>query len=187
MQDELLDLVDENDRVIGTALRGDCHGNPENLHRAVHLFVFNQAGDLYLQRRSMAKQVQPGKWDTSVGGHISAGEEYLDALYRETHEELRLDEISPCFMYRYIMHNSFESEMISSFICVTETEPDPCPEEISEGRFWSEQDIEHELGTGLFTPNFEDEFSRFLDWRRKNPRRFSVLFSMNGSCGDEGE
>ncbi len=187
MQDELLDLVDENDRVIGTALRGDCHGNPESLHRAVHLFVFNPAGELYLQLRSMSKTVQPGKWDTSVGGHISAGEEYVDALYRETAEELALEEFSPCFMYRYILHNSFESEMISSFICVTDSEPNTNPEEISEGRFWSELEIVKNLGTGVFTPNFEDEFTRFLDWRRKNPRRFSVLFSMNGSCGDEGE
>ena len=185
MEEELLDLVDENDRVIGIASRGECHGNPACLHRAVHLFVLNPSGEIYLQLRNMNKLVQPGKWDTSVGGHISTGEEYIDALYRETGEELGMTDFSPCFMYSYIMHNNFESEMISSFICVTDRSLQPNPDEISEGRFWPESEITANLGVSLFTPNFEDEYGRFQDWRRQNPRRFAVLFDMAGCCIEE--
>ncbi|WP_319562268.1 NUDIX domain-containing protein [Marispirochaeta sp.] len=179
-EEEILDLVDENDRVIGRIRRSVCHGNPIYLHRAVHLIVLNPEKEIYLQCRNPDKEVQPGKWDTSVGGHIPSGEEYVDAVFREADEELGLKDFIPCFMYRYITHNDFESEFVGSFVCVYRRELQPNPDEISEGRFWKESEIRDSLGTRIFTPNFEDEFRRFIVWRRKNPRRYRALFALDG-------
>ena len=80
---ELFEIVDDNDLVIGTAPRRECHGNPALVHRAAHVLVFNRAGQLLLQKRSASKDIQPGKWDTSVGGHLDPGENYLTAAVRE--------------------------------------------------------------------------------------------------------
>lgn len=84
---EIFDVVDENDQVIGQKTRGVVHA--ENLlHRAVHVFVFNKRGDLLLQQRSMFKDAHPGVWDSSVSGHLDAGEAYAAAAVRELDEEM---------------------------------------------------------------------------------------------------
>ena len=77
---EMFQLVDRNGRPTGQASRQECHGNPRLIHLVVHLHVFDPAGRLYLQKRSMRKDTNPGLWDTSVGGHVSAGEMVEDAL-----------------------------------------------------------------------------------------------------------
>ena len=85
---ELFPLVDEEGRVIGSATRGECHDGSKRLHPVVHLHVFDPVGRLYLQQRPLWKDIQPGKWDTAVGGHVDFGEEIADALHREVREEL---------------------------------------------------------------------------------------------------
>ncbi len=83
-------VVDENDQVIGSAPRAEVHGN--NLrHRAVHLFIFNRAGELLLQKRSRWKDRHPNLWDSSAAGHVNAGEEYDQTAKRELGEELGID------------------------------------------------------------------------------------------------
>ena len=85
--DEEFAVVDENDRVIGAAPRREVHGN--NLrHRAVHIFLFNHAGELLLQKRSRWKDRHSGLWDSSAAGHVGAGEEYDATAARELREEL---------------------------------------------------------------------------------------------------
>jgi 16S rRNA (adenine1518-N6/adenine1519-N6)-dimethyltransferase len=80
-------IVDENDRPTGAAPRSEVHGN--NLrHRAVHLFIFNRAGELLLQKRSRWKDRHPEVWDSSAAGHVSAGEDYGETAARELREEL---------------------------------------------------------------------------------------------------
>ncbi len=86
---ECFPVVDEKDRVVGSAPRGKVHG--DNLrHRAVHILIFNQAGDVFLQKRSRWKDRHPGAWDSSAAGHVSAGEDYDTAAGRELDEELGL-------------------------------------------------------------------------------------------------
>lgn len=87
VSEELLDVVDENDVVIAVKKRGEIHAEGL-MHRAVHILLFNSKGELFLQKRSMSKDEQPGKWDSSAAGHVDSGEEYLDCARREIAEEL---------------------------------------------------------------------------------------------------
>ncbi|MEX0326173.1 MAG: NUDIX domain-containing protein, partial [Puniceicoccaceae bacterium] len=88
--DELFDVVDEEDRVVGVARRADVHANGL-LHRAVHILVCRENGDIFLQQRSMQKDSHPGKWDSSASGHLDSGEGYDAAAVRELREELGVE------------------------------------------------------------------------------------------------
>ena len=87
VSDELLDVVNDNDEVIGVKRRGEIHAEGL-MHRAVHILLFNSQGELFLQKRSLSKDEQPGKWDSSAAGHVDTGEAYLDCACREIDEEL---------------------------------------------------------------------------------------------------
>ncbi len=90
VDNEQFPVVDKNDRIRGCASRSEVHGN--NLrHRAVHILIFNQAGEVYLQQRSRWKDRHPLKWDSSASGHVSTGEAYDETARRELNEELRVD------------------------------------------------------------------------------------------------
>jgi isopentenyldiphosphate isomerase len=85
--DELLWQVDEHDRPLGPCRRGDAHRLALR-HRAVHILVYDAAGDVFLQKRSLAKDINPGLWDTSAAGHVDYGEDYDGCAMRELREEL---------------------------------------------------------------------------------------------------
>lgn len=89
---ELLDVVDENDNVIAVKTRGEIHARGL-MHRAVHILVFNSEGELFLQKRSLSKDEQPGKWDSSAAGHVDSDEDYLECARREISEELGIDAV----------------------------------------------------------------------------------------------
>jgi isopentenyldiphosphate isomerase len=161
--DELFPVVDEDGNTIGEALRSICHnGKSMLLHPVVHLHLFNSSGKLYLQKRSMSKDIQPGKWDTSVGGHVDPGESVTDALARETREELGLKKFVPVFAGRYVWKSSLERELVNSYTTVTDELPEINKDEIEEGRYWSMDEIKSNTGKGIFTPNFEHEFELLL-------------------------
>jgi 16S rRNA (adenine1518-N6/adenine1519-N6)-dimethyltransferase len=86
-KDERFPIVDKNDRIVGYANRSEVHGNNFR-HRAVHILIFNQAGEVYLQQRSRWKDRHPLRWDSSAAGHVSAGESYAGTARRELKEEL---------------------------------------------------------------------------------------------------
>ena len=87
---EIFDVVDENDRVISQASRHEVHRRKLR-HRAVHVFVFNRRGDLFLQKRSRWKDKHPGLWDSSAAGHVNAGDSFEATAPREIREELGVD------------------------------------------------------------------------------------------------
>jgi isopentenyldiphosphate isomerase/intracellular septation protein A len=163
--EEMLPLIDDEGKVIGVASRRECHKGPGKLHPVVHLQIIDGRGSIYLQKRADDKDTQPGKWDSSVGGHVSAGEDLDTALSRELREELgvtmlALDSsgarVEPILRYRW--DSDVESELVFSFIVTYGGPFSPDPREISEGRFWSFAEIRDNLGKGILTPNFEHEF-----------------------------
>ncbi|MCI4624624.1 MAG: NUDIX domain-containing protein [Candidatus Magnetoovum sp. WYHC-5] len=164
MNNEMLDVVDEMGKIVGRALRSTVHGDNSLLHCVVHVFVFDNEGRLLLQKRSMSKDVAPGKWDTSVGGHVDLGEAVEDALYRELKEELGITAIKPVFMYKYIHKNHYESELVHSYRCKYVGAINFNKEEIDDVRYFSVDDIRNNLQKGLFSDNFEDEFLKYCSF-----------------------
>jgi len=161
-QQEMFPLVDEEGTVIGQATRGECHNGSHLLHPVVHLHVFNSRGELYLQKRPQWKDIQPGKWDTAVGGHIDYGESPEKALMREVQEELGITDFTSVFIDKYV----FESKRERELVYVHRTKYDgpilPSKEELEGGRFWTIDEIHQAIGQGVLTPNFESEYQRFF-------------------------
>src|SRR5436189_1813515 len=87
MKEEIFDVVNERDEVIGQECRSEVHRLGLR-HRAVHVLIFNQRGEVFLQKRSMQKDTFPGAWDSSASGHLDRGEGYDDCALRELQEEL---------------------------------------------------------------------------------------------------
>lgn len=161
---EWFPLIDEACHVIGKATRRYCHGGSMALHAVVHLHVVDHEGRLYLQKRSMKKDIQPGKWDTAVGGHIDYGEQIADALIREAREELGLTikAADTQELFQYIWQSEREREMVNAFALCYEGPFAPDHDEVDEGRFWTLAELEAQLGKGVFTPQFEQELPKLL-------------------------
>ena len=196
---EVFEIVDENDCVIGQAPRSQCHGDPSLVHRVAHVLVFNARGELLLQKRSLSKDIQPGRWDTSVGGHLDPGEDYLTAAYREMAEELGVSGVALTYLYASRIRNAIESENVATYLARYDGEIRFDPQEIDAVRFWSADDIEADLGRDIFTPNFEEEWALFKDWSRRYPASddervafcagdsFPDLFAALGRPENDGE
>lgn len=164
--EEWFPLVNEAGETVGKATRRTCHNGSKLLHPVVHLHIYNRAGDLYLQKRSVRKDIQPGKWDTAVGGHVDLGETIEGALRREVREELGITDFIPEFLMRYVFESALEKELVNTFRTVYEGPFLPDADEIEEARFWSIPEIEAHLGKGVFTPNFESEYEKLKSFKQ---------------------
>lgn len=122
---EMFPLVDEQGNIIGAATRGECHNGSKLLHPVIHLHVFNSKGELYLQKRPEWKDIQPGKWDTSVGGHVDLGENVEMALKREVREELGITDFVPETIIRYVFESAREKELVFVYKTVYDGEIQP--------------------------------------------------------------
>lgn len=107
----------------------------------------------------MSKDLLPGKWDTAVGGHIDYGEYLSTSLYREAYEELGFRDFNPIYLRSYVWESEQEKELVNIFATVGNFTLKPDKNEVEEGRYWSMDEIEAALGKGIFTPNFEHEFT----------------------------
>ncbi len=162
-ESELLEVVDEAGRVLGLAPRSECHRNPSLVHRAVHVIVRDRAGRVFLQKRSLSKRIQPGRWDTSVGGHVDPGESYESAAARELEEELGVELAALGDLghlehrHDYVWRTRIETERVRTFELTCEGPFRLHPEEIDDGRFWTEAELCAAVGQGVLTPNLEHE------------------------------
>ena len=157
--EEQLPIVDEEGKLVGKAPRSVCHDGEKLLHPVVHLHVLNKNKAIFLQKRPMDKLIQPGKWDTSVGGHIEFGEDLETSLKREAWEEIGLQNFSARFVTKYIWESEVERELVYVFVTHDFQSINLHSEEVQEGKFWTRGQIKKNLGQDIFTPNFEHEFS----------------------------
>lgn len=160
---EWFPIVEPNGLVVGRSVRKYCHGGTKPLHPVIHIHIIDRYSRIYLQKRSMNKDIQPGKWDTAVGGHISYGESVLEAVFREADEELGFTEFNPIHMVTYEFESEIERELVNVFAVVGTYSLTPDYDEVEEGRWWDVADIDAAVGKDVFTPNFESEYKMIRD------------------------
>ena len=154
---EWLPIIDEKGNLIKKEKRENVHNGNKLLHPVVHLH-FIVDNKILLQKRHKSKKIMPGKWDTSVGGHVAFGESIEESLQRETAEEVGVRNFEYKFLHQYIWESDIEREMVFSFICFDDKEFACEKNEIEECKFWSRKEIEKNIEKGIFTPNFLVEF-----------------------------
>ncbi len=158
---EIFQLVDERGNPTGSAPRSECHGNPALIHLVVRIHVLDGAGRLFLQKRALTKDTRPGEWDASVGGHVHAGERAEEAMAREAREEIGIDASGARPLFDYLFRNGgFETEFVRGFSLRYSGEFVLDRTEIDDGRFFTMEEIEAMVGTGVLTPMLEQELPR---------------------------
>lgn len=157
---EFVPLVDEEGKILGRASRSEVHNGSFKMHPVVHLHVIRDDGAFLLQLRPKDKQIQPDKWDTAVGGHVSWGEPIEKALERETLEEIGLKKFAPQFAKKYVWQSEIEKELVFVFVYKATTDDKfSHTDEVADLRWWSQKEIKRNLKKGVFTPNFEYDYS----------------------------
>lgn len=159
---EILPVTEKSGLVYARAERSFCHNNGL-LHPVVHLHVIDRYSRLFLQKRSASKTLCPSMWDTAVGGHVAYGESVFEALRREAEEELGLVEFNPVQLCDYEWSFGTDRELVFVFAAVGNYEMILNGDEISEGRYWSFDEMDSAIGTSVFTPQFEKELPRIKE------------------------
>lgn len=137
---EVFDVVDDHDHVIGQARRGKVHRDPALMHRSVQVLVFDHADRLLLQRRSQAKDLFPGYLCASASGHVAAGEGYAHTAEREVAEELGVS-LALTYIGKLIVRSSVETEMTAVFVARSDGPFSFHPTETEGGAFISQADL----------------------------------------------
>lgn len=160
MSDEYLDVVDENDRVIGRDTRKNVHDHYQ-IHRGVHVFVVNERGWILVQRRSLLKDYYPGYLDVSVGGQVISGETYEEAGCRELREELGCHDGPISFIGAYDAFSSRQREKRQVFVhrCAGPFTLDF--REVAGVEFYSMERVSQLLQVARFTEGFRRSLAIF--------------------------
>ena len=167
VEDEIFDIVDSDDHVIGKGTRREIHSQGL-LHRSVHTLVFNSCGELFLQKRALTKDENPGLWDSFSAGHVNAGEAYVTSAHRELKEELGIT-AHPAFFCKFQASPETLWEHVSAFTCVSDDKIVIDPGEISEGRFYSLAQIKTILqnDASRFTSTFIKLIEKYFELKGK--------------------
>lgn len=156
MEDEIYDVVNQYDEVIGQATRGEIH-RAGLKHRAVHIFVFNSAGQIFLQKRSQKKDKAPGSWDSSASGHLDCGEDYDDCAVRELKEELGIEPPEPPQrVFKINACPETDQEFVWVYKCYYDGDFKLNKDEIDEGKWVTPQEL--------------------TEWIKQRPKEFSPAF-----------
>ncbi|ADE55230.1 NUDIX hydrolase [Coraliomargarita akajimensis] len=169
VSEELFDVVDAEDNVLRVETRSTVH-RERLMHRAIHVFVFNAEGQIYLQRRSMNKDSAPGKWVSSCSGHVDSGEEYDVAAIRELEEEIGLKD--PAQMQRILKESPCPQtgqEFVWLYTCQSEGPFTLDPEEVSEGRWVSIDELNQwaDERPRDFAWSFVHLWALYQDWQQR--------------------
>jgi isopentenyldiphosphate isomerase len=168
---EMLDVVDADDSLVGILKRGEIHRR-RLFHRSVHVFLFDEAGRIYLQRRSLEKAEYPGKWDSSASGHVESGESYANAARRELEEEVGVKASpEPVLKVRGSEKTGMEHSVLFEVRSKgTGPGPNPDPAEILEGRFFGCEEVEAAVSADpeAFSPSFRLLFRLYRERRDRN-------------------
>ncbi|HUA66743.1 MAG TPA: NUDIX domain-containing protein [Alphaproteobacteria bacterium] len=156
--EDIFDIVNERDEVIGRAPRSEVHARGL-LHRAVHVLVFNSRGEIFLQKRSMKKDRQPGVWDSSCSGHVDSGEVYDQTAVRELGEEIGLKlSASPERLFKIDACAETDAEFVWVYKCQSDGPFQLDPDEIDAGDW--------------FAPK------RVTEWIKEKPGEFATAFML---------
>jgi len=174
--EEILPLIDDEGKIVGSAPMSACHRGPGMLHPVVHLEILDGRGAFYLQKRAATRLVAPGRWDSAVGGHVAAGESLDEALSRELREELGVTSMSlaaasasspiparPEPILRYKWETEVESELVFVYVMRYEGPFAPDGKEVEEGRFWTQAELAEARGKGILTDCFEREYGMLVE------------------------
>ena len=166
MSIEIFGVVNERDEVIGQQPRSEVH-RLGLMHRAVHVLVFNAAGQVFLQKRSMTKDRQPGLWDSSASGHVDAGEDYDACAVRELREEIGLHlAAAPQRLFKLAASAETDQEHVWVYRCQAEGPVRLDPDEIERGGWFASEEV-----TRWMAERPEDFATALLViWRKQIPR-----------------
>src|SRR5215831_10057483 len=141
MVEEIFDVVNERDEVIDRRTRSEVH-RLGLMHRAVHVLVFNSRGQIFLQKRSMKKDRQPGLWDSSASGHVDSGEEYDTTAVREVREEIGLTlPHPPTRLFKIDARAETDQEFVWVYRCESEGPFQLHPDEIERGDWFTTSEV----------------------------------------------
>jgi isopentenyldiphosphate isomerase len=141
MREEIFDVVNERDEVVGQQPRSEVH-RLGLMHRAVHVLVFNPRGQVFLQKRSMAKDRQPGLWDSSASGHVESGEPYDACAIRELREEIGLHlDAPPERLFKLPASDETDQEHVWVYRCQAQGPFVLAPEEIERGGWFAPAEV----------------------------------------------
>ena len=162
-QNEIYDVVDKLDQVIGKATRQEIHQN-KLMHRSIHILVFNSNNQVFLQKRSNTKDENPGYWDTSAAGHVDAGETYDECAERELWEELRIKESLKSLAKIQACGETYQ-EHVQVYFCKTNDPITINKEEISEGKYFDWATLPNVIhkNTEKFTSSFKLILNKYAE------------------------
>ena len=166
--DEVLDIVNEDDEVIGTASRREVH-KKHQIHRGIHVFIFNNQEKLLIQKRSNKKNDRPGFFDASVGAQVLSGESYLEAALREAEEELGVENLK---LRKICKYKSFSDRQREIRVLFTANSDGPFKidkREVASVKFYDIDEIKKKIDEKIkFTTGFKISFRLYMKLEEKN-------------------
>ncbi|MBV2156082.1 NUDIX hydrolase [Kitasatospora sp. SUK 42] len=166
--EELLDIVDENDRVIGTALRGEVYRRGLT-HRCVFILVRDPAGRIFVHRRTDTKLFAPGAYDMFVGGVVGSGETYAEAAVREAEEELGVHGIAPRPLLKFLFRDDRLSWWCDLYEAEWDGPVDPQESEVAWHAWLTPAELAERLDRDTFVPDGREAYRRYLERRPERP------------------